>query len=257
MCELFGVSAASKVKVNNLLKEFFSHSVHHPHGWGMAFLYGNAASLEKEPIQAIKSRYLKERLRYKIEVKTMIAHIRLATMGQMDYENCHPFVKKDNSGRRWTLAHNGTMFRCPQLDPYFYKQEGRTDSERVLYYLIDRMNEKQDAAGHPLNAKQRFELLDEQVCALSEGNKLNFLLYDGEQMYVHTNYANSLNVCRVSDGLLFATTPLGREHWEPHPFTQLCAYKKGQRVFEGTVHHHEYKDNEEDQRYLFLDSAAL
>ena len=50
MCELFGVSSSEKVEPREMLKEFFSHSVIHPNGWGMAMFYGNAVSLEKEPI---------------------------------------------------------------------------------------------------------------------------------------------------------------------------------------------------------------
>lgn len=84
MCELFGVSSAQKIEVTDLLKEFFSHSVKHPNGRVMATFYGNAVSLEKEPIQAIKSAYLKERLQQNIQVQNMIAHIRLATRGVME-----------------------------------------------------------------------------------------------------------------------------------------------------------------------------
>ena len=83
MCELFGVSSRRKIEVNDLLREFFSHSVRHPNGWGMAVFYKNSVSLEKEPVQAIKSAYLKERLHQKISVRNMIAHIRLATRGLM------------------------------------------------------------------------------------------------------------------------------------------------------------------------------
>ena len=31
------------------VKGVFSHGMEHPHGWGMAFFYGNAVSLEKRP----------------------------------------------------------------------------------------------------------------------------------------------------------------------------------------------------------------
>ena len=47
MCELFGVDSAKKIPLNELLREFFSDGTEHPHGWGMAFFYGNAVSLEK------------------------------------------------------------------------------------------------------------------------------------------------------------------------------------------------------------------
>lgn len=257
MCELFGVSSAGKIRVNELLREFYSHSEHHPDGWGLAIFYENSVSLEKEPVKASASQYLKERLRHKIEVKNMLAHIRLATRGNTEYENSHPFVRRDNCGRTWTLVHNGTIFEYPPLSHYVYEQEGKTDSERILCYLIDRINKKQTEIGHMLNAGERFHLLDVLVCDMAEGNKLNLLLYDGEFLYAHSNYANSLYVRQTEGAALFATVPLGRSDWELLPFTALCAYKDGKKVREGTRHEKEYKDNEADLKYLFTDYASL
>ena len=257
MCELFGVSASKRTEVNSQLQEFFSHSVHHPNGWGMAVFHNGIASIEKEPVRADRSRYLKERLKTKIAVYDMIAHIRLATKGAIEYENCHPFVQQDNYGRRWTLAHNGTMFQCPVLDPYYYKQEGSTDSERILCYLIDRINDRQEELGRPLEEEERFAFLEEVVASIAEGNKLNLLLYDGELMYVHTNYADSLYYQEFADGAFFATVPLGKALWKPVPFTRLLAWKAGKKVYAGTSHGHEYIDNEKDMEFLFLDSSSL
>lgn len=96
----------------------------------MAFFYGNAVLLEKQPENSCKSIYLKQRIRTKIEEDKMIAHIRLATRGTMDYENTHPFVMRDNNDRTWTLAHNGTIFECEALNPFVNSQ--RKDS--FVYY---------------------------------------------------------------------------------------------------------------------------
>lgn len=257
MCELFGVSAGKRIPVNDQLREFFSHSVHHANGWGMAVFYENSVSLEKEPVQAIRSGYLKERLRRPIAVKNMIAHIRLATKGGMEYVNCHPFVLRDNHGRCWTLAHNGTIFDYPAHDPYVYRQEGSTDSERILYFLVDQIDRRQTELGRGLTQQERFTLLDRWVCDMAAGNKLNLLIYDGELLYVHTNYANSLYVSRREEGLLFATVPLDRKPWNSHPFNTLCAYQDGRRVFTGTDHGKEYKDNDKDMQMIFADYAGL
>lgn len=257
MCELFGVSSAQKVRLNEPLKEFFSHSVNHPHGWGMATFYENSVSLEKEPIQASNSFYLKQRLRYKLEARNMIAHIRLATVGTMEYENSHPFVKRDNYERSWTLAHNGTIFDYSKLNPYIQHQEGQTDSERILLYMITEINRKQTKKKRMLRAPERFALLDHLICDMAVGNKINLLIYDGELMYVHTNYANSLYINQSEETALLATVPLSEGNWEPVPFTTLCAYREGQRVFTGTNHGNEYKDNARDMKYLFADFAKL
>lgn len=257
MCELFGVSSRRKIDVTDLLKEFFSHSVTHVNGWGMAIFFGNSVSLEKEPVQAVKSIYLKERLQRKITVRNMIAHIRLATRGVMEYVNCHPFVLRDNFDRCWTLAHNGTIFDAPKLNPYFYQQEGSTDSERILCFLVDQVNQRQSELGRPLTKEERFSLLDGLIGEMAQGNKLNLLIYDGELMYAHTNYADSLYFTQREDAILFATTPLDHGVWNAHPFTTLCAYQDGQRLFQGANHGREYRDNAEDMNMIFADYAGL
>ena len=257
MCELFGVSSRKRIAVNEPLKEFFSHSVRHANGWGIATFYGNSVSLEKEPVQAIKSTYLKERLQHSISAKNMIAHIRLATRGVTEYANCHPFVLRDNDDRCWTLAHNGTIFDYPRHDPYLHRQEGGTDSERILCFLVDQIDRKQLELGRALTKAERFALLDELVSDMAKGNKLNLLIYDGELLYVHTNYANSLYYSQREDGMVFATTPLDRDSWNAHPFNTLCAYHDGRIAFRGTDHGNEYRDNDQDMQMLFMDYSAL
>ncbi len=257
MCELLGINSVERVYVNDLLKEFYSHSNFHPNGWGLAVFHGDVPSIEKEPVRAVDSVYLKQRLRHKIEAKTLIAHIRLATMGSVDYENCHPFVRQDESGRRWTLAHNGTIFHGDLLNPYFYQQEGRTDSERILYYITDRVNLQQKKLGRNLDSEERFSLIDRIVCSLAPGNKLNLLLYDGEIMYVHTNYAHSLYICKSDETTCLATKPIGKHDWNELPMNTLISYRHGKQIHSGTNHGMEYVDNEQDMKYLHLDSAWL
>lgn len=257
MCELFGVNGRKKIKVNSYLQEFFSHSFKHNQGWGMALFYGPAVSLEKEALGANQSYYLKSRLSHDIVIDNMIAHIRLASIGQMNYENTHPFVKHDNHGRSWTLAHNGTIFDFAQLDAYRQEQEGQTDSERILYYLIDHINRRQDELGHTLTPIERFSLLETLIAELSVHNKLNLLIWDGEFMYVHTNYRDTLYMKSSGVGLLFATQPLDPEPWQPVPFLTLQVYRLGQNVFSGTKLSQEYFDPEKDFEYKNVDYSNL
>ena len=130
MCELFGVSARDDFYANNYLKAFYAHSDFHPHGWGLACVSRNSALVEKESVKASESNYLRERLSQPITEKLLLAHIRYATIGNVEYKNCHPFTGKDCTGRRWTLIHNGTIFDYPALYPYLKTQKGDTDSER-------------------------------------------------------------------------------------------------------------------------------
>lgn len=257
MCELFGFSGPNGVSLNRELEVFYSHADEHPNGWGLAILDEDQFSIEKEPVNARKSRYLKERLREPIHARTLLAHIRFATIGAEIWRNCHPFTGFDVSGRRWTLVHNGTIFDYPAMDRYANLQQGSTDSERILLYLLDQVREETRLLEHPLTAEERFHLLDRIVVSLSPGNKLNLLVWDGELLYAHTNYADSL--CRREDerGVCISTRPLSNETWTPVPFTTLIAYREGVQVFSGINHGQEYFVDEEKMKMLFLAYSEL
>ena len=257
MCELFGVCAAQKIRVNDYLEAFFNHSWEHKHGWGLALFQGSNVSVEKEPMKASDSTYLRRRLSQKIEGKNLFAHIRLATIGRIEYVNCHPFLLEDDFGRTWTMIHNGTLFEGEKLSKFVDIQEGTTDSERLLLYFVAQINEATAKAGQPLDDAQRFRVLDETIVSLSHGNKLNLLLYDGETMYVHTNCPGTLHYRRDPQGLIFSTKPLLTEGWEPVPMNRLLACRDGEFIFEGTDHGNVFHEEDYDMTPLLSAFAEL
>ena len=257
MCEIYAYSGEVNKTLNDDLHEFFSHSGEHPNGWGLAIEEDGRMNLEKEPLQASDSVYLRERLRQHLEGTTILAHIRYATIGSVKRANCHPFVGKDRSGRWWTLVHNGTIFDYAPMDRYTRVQTGSTDSERILLYLIDIVNAAADEKGRFLTAKERFELLDSVFTLMSKSNKLNLILYDGELLYVHANASDSLFMRQGEKQVTFSTQPLSKGRWKPAPFTRLAAWKKGEKAFEGAVHGNVYIPDEKAISLLYLAYSQL
>ena len=115
----------------------------------------------------------------------------------------------------------------------------------------------QEEKKRDLTQEERFWLIDGILCEISPENKLNLILYDGELMYVHTNYRGSLFQCQKGDGMVFSTKPLDRDRWEELPMNTLQAYREGKLVYTGTGHDNEFVDSEEKMRLLFLDFASL
>ena len=300
MCELFGVSSIRTIHLNGLLEEFFSHGREHPHGWGMAFFNAYGVALEKEPSPSFKSLYLKHRLTVPIDTAAFIAHIRLATKGSLEYQNTHPFVRKDKTGRTWTLAHNGTIFDCDILNKYVRSQSGSTDSERILMYIVDRINAAiskkidktiditldqtidetlndksnktaslQHGSNAPpstkdatcesseLTAGERFAVVDSVIHEITPENKVNLLLYDGELLYAHTNYKDSLHYSQRDGGVILSTRPLSTLRWSKVPMNTLLAFKEGRVEYTGVPHKNEFFDSEEKMRLLFIDYSSL
>lgn len=256
MCELFGISANKKILLNTALKEFFSHSEEHPHGWGMAILDNNI-SIEKEPEKASRSKYLKYRLEVPVNSSRLFAHIRKATIGELNFNNCHPFVKSDDSGRKWTLAHNGTIFNSEILAEYQSLQEGNTDSERVLLYIIDKINEKLKENNGCLENEVRIEFVEKLIKKLAKGNKLNLLIYDEEYMYVHKNQEGTLYLKNNEDYTMFSTRPLDSDTWKNVPINRLMVYKDGKNIYTGKKHNHTYVFDEEHYKFLFVHYSTL
>ncbi len=251
MCEIFGFSSANNFYANDYLKAFYQKSDKHPHGWGLACVKRSHALIEKENIQASKSHYLKGRLSQPIREKIALAHIRYATIGNVEYKNCHPYSGKDNFGRTWTLIHNGTIFDYPPLESYVKKQNGDTDSERIFLYIIDKINLAQREKNAKLSFEERFSVLDCVVKNMAKGNKLNLILTDGHYIYVHTNCKNTLYYLKDNHTTIFATEPLSKDNWNNVPFCQLLAYKNGKPAAEGTIHEGEYVENEEQLKLLY------
>lgn len=244
MCELFGISSADKIKCNEILQEFFSHGVDNPDGWGLAILYNNAVSLEKEPTSSITSSYLKNRLTEDIVTSNLFAHIRKASVGNIAYKNSHPFTLRDNFENLWTLAHNGTIFESAELSPFTQQQKGDTDSERILYYLVDQINAKQKEVHRELSPEERFAVADKVVQAITPKNKVNLLIYDGDLFYVHTNLKDTLYQCQKDQTLFVATKPLNQDHWEKVPMNVLSAYRSGELIYVGKNHGNEFINSE-------------
>ena len=288
MCQIFGYSSSKKIKLNSILREFYSHSDGHPNGWGLALLDGMHTNIEKEPLQASKSNYLKERFTEDIASPVVLAHIRRATIGNVDLKNCHPFTGFDAFGRRWTLIHNGTIFDFPPMNEYVKKQKGETDSERILLYIIDRINEEGKKKGKELSDKERFNVLENVIEKMSVGNKLNLLIYDGELLYAHTNLYGSLHFHQGNSWVIFSTDPLtkgsifdsGEEsgwmgmkesdwdkrpgekklkesEWSKVPAATLFAYKGAYLLYQGKKHGNLYEEDPKDLEKLYLSFANL
>lgn len=255
MCELFGITSKKSVDAAPLLKEFFSHSVEHKNGWGAAVFSGNTVSVKREPIRACDSTYLKEKLNSEVNVEEMVAHIRRATVGLAEYDNTHPFIGCDSEGRTWTLIHNGHIFDAPALHKYMDVQKGSTDSERILLYIIDRINELYQAADE--DEQDRFRTIEDVITELSPGNKLIFILYDGEFMYVHNNEEGSLHVKDVDGGKVFSTKALDGGSWSEVMLNRLLVYRQGEAVYEGAEHHNTFVWDPEQENEVYLGFSQL
>lgn len=251
MCEIFCFNSNTPKQVNECLECFYNHSDEHPHGWGLATMQSDEFVIDKEPVKANCSQHLKNILSNPVVGKNVFAHIRLATVGEIISPNCHPFIEADDNNRSWMLIHNGTIFDFPDLEQYKDKENGDTDSERILLYIIDKVNEFENEKGAPSTIKERFNLLTQIVEKLSKGNKLNLMIYDGDLTYIHSNMKDSLYYLNNDDGFLVASTPLtDDEGWKTVELNKLFALIDGNIIFESNEHDNEFILTEDHEKAI-------
>lgn len=234
MCELLGFTSAKNTDISDYLRTFFSHSVRHPHGWGMMYECDGKREILKEAESAEQSLFISDVIDTLPPQKTALAHIRFATVGSIKYENCHPFTGFDISGREWTMIHNGTIFNGRHNHRYSAVQSGDTDSERFFLSLLDDVNAHLEKSVS--NERARFEIVNNFIAENAPRNKLNLMIFDGDLLYIHKNLKNTLSFKRLDDGLIFSTTPLDDGVWVPFPIAQVIAYKHGKEMYRGDRH---------------------
>ena len=143
MCRLFGFRSVIQSQVHRSLvsadNALAVQSQQHPDGWGVAYYLADAPHLIKGGSQAIEDHIFK-RVSGVVASETVLAHVRRATVGEVNTLNSHPF-----QFGRWVFAHNGEVANyrtgvreklltevAPQLRRYIL---GDTDSE-VLFFLF-------------------------------------------------------------------------------------------------------------------------
>ncbi len=258
MCELFCFNSNTPKQINTCLECFYDHSDNHPHGWGLADLQSDGFVIDKEPIKASCSKHLKEILSHPVISKNVFAHIRLATMGEIIFPNCHPFVEMDKNNRFWMLIHNGTIFDYPSLDKYKAIENGSTDSERILLYIICRVNEFEKNKNAPSTIKERFNLLSEIVEDLSKNNKLNLMIYDGDLTYIYSNMKESLYYLKNDDGFLVVSSPINDDPgWKQVEINKLFGLIDGNIIFESKKHDNEFIFTKKHEEFIQKSMESL
>ena len=111
----------------------------HGHGWGVADYPDGVPMIEKQVWAAFQGEHF-TRNAARIYAKTVVAHVRRATVGGTSIENTHPFEHG-----KWIFAHNGTVPNFDQvrmkmldhIDPLHRSEiAGTTDSEHIFRYLL-------------------------------------------------------------------------------------------------------------------------
>lgn len=268
MCRLYGFRASAKTKVectlvhaqNALLFQSRSdlRGKSHPDGWGIGFYPGTMPQLEHSAAAAYQDVQF-SRTAERVYSRTVVAHIRMATMGSVALENTHPF-----SYGPWIFAHNGTLTAFATLQDRLVSEtgprlqafrKGSTDSEQIFFWLLSRLERNGIAPETPCSGSDLAMLksvvaggIDQLArwCAevgADEPAKLNVILTDGVSLVAtiwnHTLYwvdrrgIHDCEICGIPHvrhaqetgyrAVVMASEPISQEDWREIPDRSLLS----------------------------------
>lgn len=154
----------------------------HKDGWGIAFFEGKGVRQFLDPQPSVQSPVAELVRNYPIKSKSVVAHIRKATQGDIALENTHPFLR-ELWGYYWIFAHNGNLLNFhPPLSGDF-KPVGTTDSERAFCWLLQELRHRFGDTYPGTDAV--FAATAELTQQLGAQGEFNYLLSNGEFLLVH------------------------------------------------------------------------
>jgi predicted glutamine amidotransferase len=197
MCRLYGFRCSSHEPVHAPLvaerNSLRRQSVEHPDGWGIAAYVKGALPEVAHGLGAAHLDPEFERVSGLLQARAVLAHIRLASVGEVTPANAHPFVYG-----RWTFCHNGTVHDFPRAQLALERQMapklrrrlgGTTDSERCFGMFLTRLFSRVKEDARPPVEVVAWALADTMATVAKladrpgeERSALNFLVTDGELM---------------------------------------------------------------------------
>ena len=192
MCQLLGMNSRLPASLTLSFTGFAQRgggTDHHSDGWGIAFFEsdgdqpGKAARHFVDKESAATSPIAQMLRSYPIKSHNVVAHVRKATVGAVNLENCHPFVR-ELWGRYWVFAHNGDLKDFAPLLHGSFRPVGSTDSELAFCWMLQEMNKSH--AGVPSEAELT-HTLRELSQRIAKHGTFNFLLSNGQALWAHAS----------------------------------------------------------------------
>ncbi len=264
MCRLYGFQSSFPVFPYLLTQAdtgFVALSSKHRDGWGMACYQGEQLSVTHSLQQAKQDTRFQEL--GQILATSMIAHLRLATIGDQRVTNNHPFAYQN-----WTFAHNGNIkhfdrYRhliLSQISPHFkFQIQGDTDSELIFLFILTEL----DRWGYVINPiyystrelgqavkwalENLLSLIGPFLHEAGEPTEtyISFLMSNGHVMLAHQGgqplyYLDRTHCDRREESreradireIVFCSTPLGQaENWVTLQTGELLVVEKNLQTY--------------------------
>ncbi|MDI3497314.1 class II glutamine amidotransferase [Archaeoglobus sp.] len=222
MCELFALSCNRKDRATFSLPLFARYHTPSWDGWGVGYYSGRHAVVERSTDNPNHSETFRRVITQAMS-NVIVAHIRIATTGDVCTENCHPFSYRFLD-RDWLFAHNGHI----PID-YPTHVDGYNDSARAFSFMMDQMREYLEGRMF----RGIYPAVKHATKALLEtyGGNVNYLLTDGNVLFAFCNHRRMYMLRREKEyggAILISTQKLSDENWVEIPKNRVLCVLNGE-----------------------------
>jgi predicted glutamine amidotransferase len=207
MCQILAMSCKIPATINFSLEGFSARgglTDEYADGCGIAFYKSDGWHIYKDTNPASTSSIIDYLKSSHIKSSVVIAHIRKATKGSVDLNNCHPF-KRSLWGKEWVFAHNGDLKNFNPVINGDYRVVGDTDSELAFCYILQALScAFLDAGtGNKPSTRELFSELTKLSQELSYYGTFNITISDGSFIFAYCSTSLSYLIrkppfCRAS-----------------------------------------------------------
>lgn len=203
MCELLALSADKPLEASLWLGPFSQRGGllgPEKDGWGVAYFFGKATAVFRQPESAAFSPCLRHLRGQHIYSQLFLAHLRRASRSlSVNLANTHPF-ERELGGYSFVFAHHGNVLPVKE-DPAFalrrFRPVGDTDSEHAFCYILDRLCDSLEEDPSALEPDRLAPRLKSLADSISERGQFNMLLATARSLYAYCD--DHLWVCEGSE----------------------------------------------------------
>ncbi|MCZ2498955.1 class II glutamine amidotransferase [Xylophilus sp. Kf1] len=206
MCQLLGMNCNAPTDATFSFSGFAQRggrTADHVDGWGIAFFEDRGLRHFVDHLPAAESPVAELIRRYPIKSRNVVAHIRKATQGAVNLQNCHPFVR-ELWGRYWVFAHNGNLENYAPVLHGNFRPVGTTDSELAFCWLMQELAKSHASVPSVAELTLTLRELTPQIARFGT---FNFLLSNGEALWAHA----STHLCYLERAYPFMPAELADE----------------------------------------------
>lgn len=232
MHDILGVSSRHKSYTDlefNYLKQLGVERFPEGNIWGVSIYANHYMRSFSDLRPAQSSLLLRSLLEMRLKAGLLMGSLSKPRYGkEVDFSALTLFSRECN-GRTWSFVQQGRVGNVTDLHFSRFHPTGLNDAEKIFCRLMDGISNIYAGSGTSisLDDSSYVDQLAEEISILNHCGELNFILSDGESMYVHSH---SRLFLRSFEEQVWVASCAGSSEWVALKPNTLLAFRHGQQI---------------------------